>query len=978
MQAQHDSQQRAELRLAFLKHLPNRVANVARRVRHFCDSGWDINGLALLYEDVQRLAGAAGSYGALEISQQLSSIESLLNVFLSRETLPNADADSRLRHILETLDPAGVIVEAPAPSAPSAAESVESARIEMPPMNYWRRWGSDATPATPVVYAERVATRGDGQVLSGGLSLGIADDELEAALAGGATATLEFTSTTLGGTAAAPEVVQQVRGPDVSTALPTATPVAKSAPPVKPSAPSLAPAPPPAPAAPATPKSPMTAAEVAAKAAAAMSGARVTKSSLPPPPPVPIKRPVIQARASGRIYHLSDSSGLSVELDQQLEAIGYELELLESAEELQEILAALPPDLVIVDDSFMAVVEQVGPVLKATRERTNARLLLMVLSADDNVPVRLAARRAGADALLIKPRNAEEVIAKLQALMEGSREETFRVLIVEDDRSQALFAESILRNAGMEARVVLNAFEVLDAMVEFRPEMVLMDLYMPDCNGTELTALIREREEFLQIPIVFLSGESDVDKHYDALEAGGDDFLAKPIRPKHLIAAVSNRVKRARALQRRVAERDPRDPKTGLYFRSHVLDQLAELIGIDDVRAATGGVLFIDLDGLIQLREKLGLSGVERLLSEAATILVHSLGEEDLATRFSDGGFIVLSPTRVDADLETHARALRTALASHAFDIDGRPVRLRPSIGICPLRFGFADAGSLLNAAERLSREARASDSGVRCYEPPKRADQSQTDALLEVIRKAIANDSFELLYQPIVAVQGGDESQYQTLLRLREEGGNLLTAAQVLPLAESHDLIVDIDRWVLGQAMQVISDRRNEGQPVKLFVNQSASTVIQRGQAEWVAAQLKARGVPGAALVIELTMENIETQVEAVQTFCNLLVPHGVNFCLSRMAAGDIAEAVLDRLPVAFIKLAPRYVAGSLSPTLKRELSRLVERAHEKGLMVVAQRIEDAQVAATLWMSGIDYLQGNLVQPADKRLAFDFQAAVL
>jgi len=959
MHAHHDSQQRAELRLAFLKHLPNRVDNLARRVRHSCDLGWDINGLALLFEDIQRLAGAAGTHGALEISQHLHAIETILDGFLSVEALPDGDADRQLTALLDTLAPVGIVESARSQSAPSAGVELDSARIEMPPSHYWRRWSSDATPATPIVHATIEYAQG---LTTDPLGFGVDEAALTAALEAAAGSSLEIVNTsTLANVGSTTPTTNRSERAAAATSLPKVDKVVPASPPLS----SVAAA-----------KPVITAASLGAKAAAAISNSAPSKIAAPSAPAV--KRPSIQARASGRIYHLSDSSALSVELDQQLETIGYELELLESADELKEILAALPPDLVIVDASFASAIEDIGPVLKSTRERTNARLLLMVLSSEDNVPVRLSARRAGADCLMIKPRNIEEVIAKLQALMEGSTEEAFRVLIVEDDRSQALFAESILRNAGMEARVVLDAFEVLKAMEEFRPEMVLMDLYMPDCDGTELTALIREREEFLQTPIVFLSGESDVNKHYDALEAGGDDFLSKPIRPKHLIAAVSNRVKRARALQRKVAERDPRDPSTGLYFRSHVLDRISELLAAPDVREAAGGIFYIDLDGLPQLREKLGLSGIEKLLTETAKALVKLLDEDELATRFSDGGFIVLCPSRVDTELETHAIAIRSALAGHAFEIDSRPVRLRPTIGICLLRFGFADAGTLLNASERLSREARSTDSGVRSFEPPKRADQSQTAAMLETIRTAIERDSFELLYQPIVAVQGGEESQYQTLVRLRDEGGNLLTAAQVLPLAESHDLIVDIDRWVMAQAMRVIDMRRAEGQPVRLFVSQSASTLTTADQADWIASQLKTRGVPGSALVIEMTLESVEAHVEAVQTFCNKLVPLGVGFCLSRMASGDIADLVLERLPVSFIKLAPKFVTGTQSAALKAELGHLVKRAHDKGLMVVAQRVEDAQAAATLWMSGIDFLQGNLVQPADKSLSFDFQAAVL
>src|SRR6201999_1995064 len=159
-------------------------------------------------------------------------------------------------------------------------------------------------------------------------------------------------------------------------------------------------------------------------------------------------------------------------------------------------------------------------------------------------------------------------------LIETERTNPFRIMIVEDDRSQTLFAESILRKAGMETLAITEGLSALDELDRFRPELILMDLYMPDVDGMELTALIREREAFISTPIVFLSGEHDADKHFEALNAGGDDFLSKPIRPKHLISAVTNRVRRARSMGRRAMTQNPRDPVTGLYDRAFVLDRL--------------------------------------------------------------------------------------------------------------------------------------------------------------------------------------------------------------------------------------------------------------------------------------------------------------------------------------------------------------------------------------------------------------------
>ncbi|MFA5684317.1 MAG: EAL domain-containing protein [Lysobacteraceae bacterium] len=930
MPASDDSPQRAESRLAFLKRLPARTDRLARQWRHFCQHGWDINALALLVEDSRLLAEAARN-AAPDLAQTLDDIAERLGQPLAQEALPDESATQWLLGRLADLAPDA------ADAAPQAAvaiggELVESPRVELPPANLWRRWTSDATPAEPIEYPQPRVDEGVAAVAVD--PLGLAVDDIEAALYQTLDpSALEVTELSL------IDAVAELTPPAIEAVDP--------------------PAPAPTPA---------------------------TLPSAAPAPAVAADLPVAAAPVGGRIYHLSDASALSVELDQRLEVLGYELELLDDEEELKEILTALAPDLVLVDAGFIHELEGIGAVLRSTRERTGSRLLLLAICEEDTVEARLAARRAGADALLIAPRSVQEVIDKLQSLLTSTGDEIYRVMIVEDDRSQALFAESILRNAGMDVRVVLDAFEVMAALAEFHPDMVLMDLYMPGCDGAELTALIREREEHINLPIVFLSGESDVDKHYDALEAGGDDFLAKPIRPKHLIAAVGNRVRRARALQRRAppaapvaAAPTPRDSTTGLYYRTHVIALLGETLAAPDIAERRGGILFLDIDGLSALRDRLGLSGIERLLREAGAELVSRLDETDLAARYSDGCFVIVCPQRDDDALEAMAVRVREALVGRAFDIDGRPVRLRAALGVCPWRFGFADADTLIAAAERLSRDARASERGVRRYEPPRRSDISRDEAMLATLREAIKKDSFSLLYQPIVAVQGGDEAQFQTLVRLRGEDGRLVAAGQFVPLAESYDLIGEIDCWVLDKALDVIARRRDAGGALRLFVNQSPGTLSGEDHAAWLGGQLKAHGVPGSALVLEFALDAIEAHVELVQTFCRKLAPLGVRFCLSQYDGGETAELVLERLPVTYIKLARRHVVAGTDAVKSREtLQMLVERAHGKGLQVIAPLVEDAQVAAGLWVSGIDFIQGDLVQPAASDLSFDFQSAVL
>ncbi len=676
-----------------------------------------------------------------------------------------------------------------------------------------------------------------------------------------------------------------------------------------------------------------------------------------------------------RVYHLTSYCPLSLELDQRLEAQGVEIELLEDVDELNELLSALPADLVLIDAVFSGRLQDIGTTVRLARANSNRQRLLLVAFAEvDDINLRLSARRAGVDSLVVDAPDVNEVFRRLQALIDPKREEPFRILIVEDDRSQALFAEGILRNAGMDSLVVLEALDVMPALRQFRPDLVLMDLNMPGANGIELTALIREQDAFLHTPIVFLSGESSDDLQFDAIESGGDDFLSKPIRPRHLISAVQTRVRRARAVESRRSKRADKDAATGLVYRTALLKQLDDVLHRGQQQ---GGLLFVEVENLGPLRERIGLTALETLLGDLSRQLTAHLGDL-AATRFGDGSYLVLDPVRDEPGMEALAVQLRQTVMQTPFTALGHPLRLRVSVGIAAFRHGFDESGAMINAVEKIAREARAGERGVRCFEPPRVAEAMKEAALLMQVRDAIDHDSLVMLYQPVVAVAGSDVSQYQALLRLRDASGKLRSAAEIIPMAERTDLIVEIDRWVMSESLGLIRERLAENQLLRLYVAQSPLTLAAPGQAEWLKTEIEAAGVPGEALVVELRLEDAIVHAATVRQFCETMVSRSVQFCLSQFEAGSEAEELVNQLPLSYVKLARKYTAGTQTQDLRDELKTLIGRAHRRGLLVIGHGVEDAQAAATLWMSGIDFIQGNLVQQADEEINFDFNQAVL
>jgi EAL domain-containing protein (putative c-di-GMP-specific phosphodiesterase class I) len=228
------------------------------------------------------------------------------------------------------------------------------------------------------------------------------------------------------------------------------------------------------------------------------------------------------------------------------------------------------------------------------------------------------------------------------------------------------------------------------------------------------------------------------------------------------------------------------------------------------------------------------------------------------------------------------------------------------------------------------------------------------------------------------VAVAGSGEKQFQTLLRLTDDDGTQLAAAEIIPIAEKSNLVIALDRWSIAKAAALIAQRSRIGDDLKLFVSQSNLTLLEPGQTTWMKNLLRAEPLPAGSLVIEITHEDALLNHQTIHDFCQALTQEGLQFCLSRYNPKKDESNLLDTLPISYVKLASKVTTEIVSQQVRDQLKVLVDRAHRRGVEVIGHSIEDAQTAATLWMSGIDFIQGNLVQSANDHLDFGFDQSVL
>ncbi len=232
----------------------------------------------------------------------------------------------------------------------------------------------------------------------------------------------------------------------------------------------------------------------------------------------------------------------------------------------------------------------------------------------------------------------------------------------------------------------------------------------------------------------------------------------------------------------------------------------------------------------------------------AAGVCLSRIGAPAPVARLNDNSFVTLARDLDESELGQHAQRLRAGLAEQGFPVrDEEQVQLRSAVGYTALSIGFEGAGPALEATERSALAARLHSDGVAAYVPRSDTEAQERMAMLE--------GQLELAYQPIVAVAGNEQAQYQVLLRLRQPDGTLLSAGKVVPAAEASGRIADLDQQVMEHALDMIVTRTTAGSPLRLFVSQSPRTLAREAFADWLLQTIAARGIDGTSVVIDLRL---------------------------------------------------------------------------------------------------------------------------
>jgi diguanylate cyclase (GGDEF)-like protein/PAS domain S-box-containing protein len=408
------------------------------------------------------------------------------------------------------------------------------------------------------------------------------------------------------------------------------------------------------------------------------------------------------------------------------------------------------------------------------------------------------------------------------------------------------------------------------------------------------------------------------------------------------------------------------DSLTGLFNRRRFEEELTrELVSAERYQGRLA-MLAIDLDDFKYINDSLGHSVGDELIGQVGEALRGRLRRSDVLARLGGDEFAVILP-RVD---EETARDVAESLlaAVGGVDLVGLGARgggkVSASVGIA-----LFDPGSKLTAEELLveadiamydAKEAGRARAVVYDATEDRQERMLSRMTWADRVRDALANKAFMLYSQPVLSLRGDPVARCELLLRMCGENGDVIPPGSFLYIAERFDLIQEIDRWVVSQAIEILAEQQRAQREIVLCVNLSAKSVTDPQLPDHIAAELQRHGADGSGLCFEVTETAAIVNVERARQFARRVGGLGCEFALDDFGAGFASFYYLKHLDFDVLKIDGEFVtdlAGSATNQLV--VRAVVDIARGLGKRTVAEFVEDAETLELLRGMGVDFAQG-------------------
>ncbi|MEH1975079.1 MAG: EAL domain-containing protein [Nostoc sp.] len=589
------------------------------------------------------------------------------------------------------------------------------------------------------------------------------------------------------------------------------------------------------------------------------------------------------------------------------------------------------------------------------------------------------------------------------------------ILIVDDMADNLRVLSSILTREGYNVRKALNWQMALTATQTVLPDLILLDIMMPEVDGYEICQTLKAWELTADIPVIFISALDDVFDKVKAFKVGGVDYITKPFEFQEVLVRVQNqlalrsarleilklnielehRVKQRteeleKALQKLQQEINSRqklqsqlldialhDSLTGLPNRVLFIRRLENALNRAKQESSYQfAVLFLDCDRFKVVNDSLGHPVGDELLIAIARRLQACLIPIDTLARLGGDEFGILleNITNINIAIQVAERILQQL--SLAFKLSRYEVFMNASIGISWGNKDYERPEYLLRDADTAMYRAKAQGRAkYHVFNPAMHQEAIQLLELENDLRRAVERQEFLVYYQPIVSLTTGRISGFEALVRWQHPIRGLVSPTEFIPVAEETGLINVINTWVLQSACHQLSIWQHHPvtpEPLTISVNLSARLFLQPNLVEQIDRIIYENKINPACLELEITESVIMENTNAIKIILQQLKQRKIKLIMDDFGTGYSSLSYLHSFPLNALKIDKSFVKRMQENKENMGLvPAMIGIANSMGMSAIAEGVETQEQLAQLRSLNCNFAQGYLFsQPIEQQLA--------
>ncbi|WP_414620571.1 EAL domain-containing protein [Calothrix sp. CCY 0018] len=597
------------------------------------------------------------------------------------------------------------------------------------------------------------------------------------------------------------------------------------------------------------------------------------------------------------------------------------------------------------------------------------------------------------------------------------------ILIIDDTADNLRILSSILARVGYQVRKALNWQMAFTACQTQLPDLILLDIMMPEVDGYEICQRFKANVATADIPIIFISALDDIFDKVKAFKIGGVDYITKPFEFAEVIVRVQNqldlrsakleilklndrleeRVKQrtielentlqklqreintSQELQTKLLESALRDNLTSLPNRVLFLNRLEQALNRAKLESDYHfAVLFIDCDRFKNINDSLGHLVGDKLLIAIGERLQTSLSPFDTLARLGGDEFGILLENVSDIEMVTSiAERIINSLNQH-FNVSRYQAFVNVSIGINWGNNNYEKPEYLLRDADTAMYRAKALGRGrFHVFDPQMHQEAIQILELENDLRRAVNKQELIVYYQPIISLDTGKIAGFEALVRWQHPLKGLILPTEFIPVAEETGLIHAIDTWVLKTACNQLRIWQNHPvvpKPLHISVNLNAKLFLQPNFLAQIDQIIYETKINPAFLELEITESVIMENNVDVKTTLQELKQRKIKLTMDDFGTGYSSLSYLHNFPLNTLKIDKSFL--SLMQKNHENMGlvpAMIGIAHSMGMKAIAEGVETSEQLSQIRELNCNFAQGNLFSvPMEPELMLDLMLAAL